>query len=232
MSYILDALRRADAERERGAVPGLNSQPPVTPAPAIPAAPRRGPWIAAGAVLALVAVGGLWWSTQAPPRPAPEGPPGQAPRGGAAAPVARADLQAPPPAPQPDGTPVPRVGPPRIAPPPDAEAPRAGPQATARPAPAPERQASAAPRPTPAQAPVAPERAVPIEQLSAEQRRSLPQLAIGGAIYSDQPAARMLLVGGQLLHEGDTAAPGVTLERIGPRSAVLRWRELRYEVAY
>lgn len=73
---------------------------------------------------------------------------------------------------------------------------------------------------------------MPIEQLSAEQRRSLPQLAIGGAIYSDQPAARMLLVGGQLLHEGDTAAPGVTLERIGPRSAVLRWRELRYEVAY
>ncbi|WP_200222300.1 general secretion pathway protein GspB, partial [Rubrivivax gelatinosus] len=76
------------------------------------------------------------------------------------------------------------------------------------------------------------ERAIPIEQLSAEQRRGLPQLTIGGAIYSDQPAARMLLVGGQLLHEGDTAAPGVTLERIGPRSAVLRWRTLRYEVPY
>ena len=27
MSYILDALRRADAERERGAVPGLHAQP-------------------------------------------------------------------------------------------------------------------------------------------------------------------------------------------------------------
>ena len=26
MSYILDALKRADAERERGAVPGLHSQ--------------------------------------------------------------------------------------------------------------------------------------------------------------------------------------------------------------
>lgn len=27
MSYILDALKRADAERGRGQVPGLNAQP-------------------------------------------------------------------------------------------------------------------------------------------------------------------------------------------------------------
>ena len=30
MSYILDALRRADAERERGKVPGLQSQQHTT----------------------------------------------------------------------------------------------------------------------------------------------------------------------------------------------------------
>ena len=30
MSYILDALRRADAERERGGVPGLHTQPTPT----------------------------------------------------------------------------------------------------------------------------------------------------------------------------------------------------------
>ncbi|WP_207185059.1 general secretion pathway protein GspB, partial [Rubrivivax gelatinosus] len=78
----------------------------------------------------------------------------------------------------------------------------------------------------------APARALPFDQLPADVRRSLPALAIGGAIYSEQPSARMLLVGGQLLHEGDAAAPGVTLEHIGQRSAVLRWRDLRYEVAY
>ena len=40
MSYVLDALRRAEAERARGAVPGLNTQPLAEPA-APP--PQRGP---------------------------------------------------------------------------------------------------------------------------------------------------------------------------------------------
>jgi general secretion pathway protein B len=59
MSYILDALRRADAERERGAVPTLHAQP----APTVPAAdadadaPRSAPpwlWLALGLLLAAV----------------------------------------------------------------------------------------------------------------------------------------------------------------------------------
>lgn len=218
MSYILDALRRADAERERGAVPGLHSQP-ATPAPAAPSpVPRRGPWIVAAAVLAVVALGGaVWWSAQRPAAPAVVVAQAPAPA------TARVDTPPPPAAASAGVEAVPRVGPPRIVTPPavTAEAPARRP-AAAMPTPAPA---------TPATAAVA-ERVIPIDQLPAEQRRSLPQLSIGGAIYSDQPAARMLLVGGQLLHEGDTAAPGVTLERIGPRSAVLRWRELRYEVPY
>lgn len=43
MSYILDALRRAQAERGRGSVPGLHT--PATPAAGLPAAdasPARG----------------------------------------------------------------------------------------------------------------------------------------------------------------------------------------------
>lgn len=222
MSYILDALRRADAERERGAVPGLHSQP-ATPAPAAAApAPQRSAWIVAAAALAVVALGGaVWWSAQRPSPPAAVVAQAPAP---AAPATPRVDTPPPPPtAASAEAEAVPRVGPPRIVPPPavTAEAP-------------PRRAAAAAPTPapaTPATAPAA-ERVIPVEQLSAEQRRSLPQLSIGGAIYSDQPAARMLLVGGQLLHEGDAAAPGVTLERIGPHSAVLRWRELRYEVSY
>lgn len=232
MSYILDALRRADAERERGAVPGLHSQP-AAPAPAAATpAPRRGPWIAAGAAAALAAIGaGAWWSTQRPAAPAaPAAPVAQAAPVPAATPAAppTARLDTPPaaaPTAPASAETVPRVGPPRIVPPPAAttEAPRR----VAPPAPAP----VVAPARVAATAPGA-DRVIPIDQLSAEQRRGLPQLTIGGAIYSDQPAARMLLVGGQLLHEGDAAAPGVTLERIGPRSAVLRWRELRYEVPY
>jgi general secretion pathway protein B len=57
MSYILDALRRADSERERGGVPGIHAQPEPLLSPAQTSEPKRlpWPWIAAGAA-ATVAV--------------------------------------------------------------------------------------------------------------------------------------------------------------------------------
>ncbi|MEO7152322.1 MAG: hypothetical protein ABIX46_11525, partial [Burkholderiaceae bacterium] len=69
MSYILDALRRADAdrERERGAVPGLHAQPL---APAATLVPRPRAAIATGALALLVtaaAVGWALWRWQAEP---------------------------------------------------------------------------------------------------------------------------------------------------------------------
>ena len=73
MSYILDALRRAEAERGRGAVPGVHSQ-------AVPVSGRHSTagrpvavvlWIAAGvACVALLAAAGTWWMVQ---RSAPHG---------------------------------------------------------------------------------------------------------------------------------------------------------------
>ena len=54
MSYILDALRRADAERERGAVPGLHSQPVAAPETIATPARRRWPL---GLAVALAAAG-------------------------------------------------------------------------------------------------------------------------------------------------------------------------------
>jgi general secretion pathway protein B len=62
MSYILDALRKADAERERGSVPGLHTQPVRTVSAQAPA-PRRGvplTWVAAGS--AVVVAGALGWA--------------------------------------------------------------------------------------------------------------------------------------------------------------------------
>ena len=73
---------------------------------------------------------------------------------------------------------------------------------------------------------------LPLADLTAAQRADMPPMAIGGAIYSDVAASRFLLVNGQVVREGERAAPGVTLERIGPNAAVLRWRELRIEVPY
>jgi general secretion pathway protein B len=73
-------------------------------------------------------------------------------------------------------------------------------------------------------------RGVTLAQLGADLRRELPPLALGGAIWSDNAASRFLIVNGQVLREGDTAAPGVVLERIGPKAAFLRWRDWRIEV--
>jgi general secretion pathway protein B len=76
------------------------------------------------------------------------------------------------------------------------------------------------------------DKVIAFEQLPEDLKRSLPPLAIGGAVYSDNPGSRLLMIGGQLLKEGDVAGPGVTLEQIRPRSAVLRWKDVRYEVRF
>ncbi|MBE0549779.1 MAG: general secretion pathway protein GspB, partial [Rubrivivax sp.] len=81
-------------------------------------------------------------------------------------------------------------------------------------------------------APGAEPRTVALASLTPEQRRDWPPLTIGGTVYSDHPASRFVIIGGQLVREGDAAAPGVTVERIGPHSALMRWRELRVEVPY
>jgi general secretion pathway protein B len=73
-------------------------------------------------------------------------------------------------------------------------------------------------------------RAVSLAQLSPEVRRELPPLALGGAIWSDNVASRFVIVNGQVLREGDAAAPGVVLERIGPKAVYLRWRDWRIEI--
>ena len=70
MSYILDALKRADAERGRGQVPGLNAIP-LGSAPPVPtrASAQLGWWVA-GALLLVLAAGAAWWALR-PAAPAP-----------------------------------------------------------------------------------------------------------------------------------------------------------------
>ena len=99
------------------------------------------------------------------------------------------------------------------------------------PTPAPPPAAATAERPN-AAASTGPAPIIPFDQLPPEVRRQLPTLALGGAVYSDNAASRMLIVAGQLVHEGDAVAPGITLEQIRPRSAVMRWKGLRYEIGF
>jgi general secretion pathway protein B len=84
----------------------------------------------------------------------------------------------------------------------------------------------------PAAAAAAPERIVARAELPPEVQRELPKLAISGGVYSENAAQRMLIVGGQVVKEGAELAPGVTLDQIRARSAVLRFRNWRYSVGF
>ncbi|MBS0437678.1 MAG: general secretion pathway protein GspB [Proteobacteria bacterium] len=212
MSYILDALRRADAERERGGVPGLHTQTMAEPGDEAEAAPRaRGlkpwHWLAIGLAGGLAVAIAWSWRGEEPPPPVAVQPPAPPPPAPPAAPAAIAPIavtEAPP------ASPV-AIAPMRAAPPP---------AAAARPA---------APAPASAATSTIP-RIASLAELPPELRSGLPALAFGGSIYSGTPANRLLIVNGQLMHEGESLAPGVTLEQIKPKAAVLVIRGQRFEI--
>ncbi len=268
MSYILDALRRADAERSRGAVPGLHAQGlPVDGEPAarnynplIWAAGIAGVLVVAGAVIVLF---GPWHAAPASDArvtlaPAPELAPtardstpaapaqGEQPAAqpGAIDPGAR-PIEPPmgraPPAYPPVAVPRPAVAPARVATlEPRADARRAAPAATPAPAPAPApvehygapMPAAATPVPVPAPSAARGNAVSNINDLPPNVRATLPRLSVGGAIYSETPSARMVILNGQVFHEGDKPAADTVLEQIRLKSAVLNFRGQRYEVSF
>jgi general secretion pathway protein B len=228
MSYILDALKRADAERERGAVPGLHSRQVTSPAPQAASDARSRLWLAGAAVLVLGGLSaGLWaW------RSAADG--------------ARVAAVVPAPLAQPVLTPAPLPASAPAAPQPPAVASLPPTAAPAAPSPVPE-PALAAPaagtKPSPKRkpdpiakaaepAPAAPATAPLLSELPEDIRRQIPTLTITGAVYSEDPARRMLLVNGQVLAQGSLAAPELNLEEIRARSSVFSFRGTRFRVAH
>lgn len=208
MSYILDALRRADAERERKAVPGLHAQ--QLPMPSEPP-PRGAPplaWIGGGLVVIALAVAWLLADGDEAPPPAP----------------ATTVASLPPPAVVEPAAPAPRAAPtlPPIVPIEPVERPRAPRAATPAASMAAAAPASAA----------APERVPTLQELPEALRRQIPPLSIGGSIYSENAASRFLVINGQVVHEGNPVAPDLVLERIQLKSAVLRFKGQRFGITW
>lgn len=244
MSYILDALRKADAERDRGSVPGLHAQ--TSPASAEDASPQRLPpwtWAVGGGALMLIAA--MAWQlmgrdadTPAPvvsaapvamtaPVPAETDPPPVTPAPVAVAQAASPPAQVAPPERLPAPVPVPAR--PRPAP---VAAPtvRDNPPPARKPEPAaPQAVAAAAPADT---APAAESRIYTLNELPADVRRELPALSVGGSIYSDNAASRFLIINGQIFHENDKVAPNLTLEQIKLKAAVLKYKGYRYSIGF
>ena len=241
MSYILDALKRADAERERGTVPGLRAQtiPGVTPdSHGAHASLRAWPVIVTGIALAVAVIAaGAWvWRSQAGSERAPVV---------VAAPTVPAPPAAPalPPQPAPVAAPVPAA---------HNAVSQAAPVAPTVPAASPAVKPKPRPEPPPATAPrsasteVAPVKPSPaasaaspalpvaplLSELPEEIRRQIPALTITGAVASENPAQRLLLVNGQVLPQGAAAAPEVLIEEIRARSSTFKFRGSRFRVTY
>jgi general secretion pathway protein B len=51
-------------------------------------------------------------------------------------------------------------------------------------------------------------------------------------MYSANAADRMLIVDKALRREGEEVAPGLVLEKLLPKTAVMNFRGIRYRVAY
>jgi general secretion pathway protein B len=220
MSYILEALRRADAQRALGQSPGLHAQSPAVPAAADDAAgpPRRTRWALGATGIAVLVALAVWagWRAAPPTVSAPVPATAAQAAPAAVAPAAPASVVAEPAARVAPAAPslasLPPLPPPAVAAPP------------ARPAPPP---ANAAASSADAAGAV-----TALSELPPAQRALLPPLVVGGAVDSPQPSARLLVLDGRVLREGETIARDLVLERIGPRQAVLRWREQRVRLDF
>mgnify|MGYP000093046163 CR=1 FL=1 len=157
---------------------------------------------------------------------APVAPPAQPPATAPVAPVQTAPVQAARPT-----SPQPAVV---TAPPPAATA--RVPSSGATPAPATPNARAAAPAQDPLRVDSSLREPAPkivsVQELPDNIRRELPQLTVGGAMHSDVAANRMLVLNGGVFREGDQPAPGVVLEEIRLKSAVLRYKGHRYSISY
>jgi general secretion pathway protein B len=57
-------------------------------------------------------------------------------------------------------------------------------------------------------------------------------VAFGGYMYSPNAADRLVLVDKTLRREGEEVAPGLVLEKLLPRGAVMNYRGYRYRVPF
>jgi len=230
VSLILDALRKADAERERGSVPSLHSQPVVSPSLEVSSQPAVRPhwvWIALGVGLGLVAA--VTWVMTARNAPAPSAVTTNAASAQPGLPEPAAARPAPAIAPATtnasDARPIAEPAPWRQ--PSETKAPRADAKNEAK-----NDAKNEAPVRVLGNVPLATAPVYSRDQLPPDIRAALPQFAIGGSVYSPNPTARSLIINGQLYREKDRLTQDLSLEEIKLKSAIFNMRGYRFEVMF
>jgi general secretion pathway protein B len=203
MSFILDALKKAESERSRQSGPVLMDVRVVAPRQRLPV----WAWILGGVLLANLLVL-AWLLLRTPRQPSP-----------VAAATQQQAAATPPAAPAPP--PVAVVEP--VAPAPAIVVPTPA-------APAPTVLPAQSPAPVPS-SPVLPRiDNLPTAQDLVAQGVSLPTLTLNLHVYDEVPANRYVLLNAMRLREGDEVAEGIRVETIVPGGVVFNARGRRFVV--
>jgi general secretion pathway protein B len=213
MSLILDALKKAENERNTGIVRNVPMPPAFSSYRQQQSAWRKPwPWIVLAA--AVIAMGAAIWSgvtrNEAPVALRQEAPAAVKPATHADVPrEAEKMTEAVPAEPQPA---------------------RQKEKVIKKPA---EKKRTPAAGETKLTQAATPEPPIPtLRELPEQIQREIPTLAISGYIYSGNKADRTVLINKRLLREGDEAAPGLTLEKMTPNGMVLNYKGYRYRAGY
>jgi general secretion pathway protein B len=244
MSYILDALKKAEADRQLGALPGLHGQPQSAEAPA-----QMRVWLMLIAALLALIAGLLLWRSLA--ENSPTLPPVAVVATGSgvsasmaaslsavpvvstvAAVVESAPVSAVVPSTTPSIAVVAAASTPVLVPPLVPPVVSTEPAKVSSVPPAPPVVAKAVTQEAAIKADVSEESLPLLSQLPELIQREVPPVAIKGFMYSQNPADRILVVGSNFHHEGDELAAGVKLEKLLPNAAILNFKGFRYRIAY
>lgn len=210
MSYILDALKKSEQERQRGSVPDL-----LTVQAEIVQSPRRSfPWayLIAAAVLLNAGIA-VWWLL-----PAPAGRP-EVP---AAAPVQQ----------QASGLKEERQLKAAEQPLPEGETKQPKKEAAPHQADRTALPSNPAPEPTKAERPAVssepvsippadPGRIYNLKELPAALQKGLPKFGLSAFMYASDPALRMVRINDQMMREGQELSPGLRLQEITAEGVVM-----------
>ena len=227
MSFILDALKKSEIERQRQSVPGLIDTRPIVRRSRMPL------WVAALCTLLAVNLLALTYVVlRKSTVPAPAARPAAAPVARAASPEARpfspldgAPEYAPeiPVAPPADAAPV--------APPPDGTLIEARPARTAPPTgdSGAEAQPHSDSQLTDAEANTETDEVLPtISEISLSGAQALPELHLDVHVYATKPADRFVYINMRKYHEGARLQEGPTIERIRRDGVVLNDQGVRF----
>ncbi len=246
MSFILDALRKAERDRSLGQTPRMQDVALAPPAPAVaPAGLHRGRLAVVAALLALAIAAAAYWllprssPPQAAPRVAPPGVVTASVRGPApltapaAAPTRLAEAGTPALvddgslsslddlAAASDDAPTATVAAPAT------EPSQAVPPSQPRTADAPARPPSASDAPRAAASSPVDGAATPLDQMPSAYRAEFPAMTIEVHVWDSEPGRRFVMVNGHRYREGDTLAAGPRLDEIAQDGLVLDYRGSR-----